>query len=908
MPLAPGVRFGVYEITAPIGAGGMGQVWRATDTTLGRQVAIKVLTDAVASDPDRVMRFEREAKTLAALNHPHIAAIYGFETSLGERGLVMELVEGEDLSQRLARGAITLDEALPIAKQIAEALEAAHEQGIIHRDLKPANIKVRADGTVKVLDFGLAKALDQADPAGNPAFANSPTITSPAMTMRGVILGTAAYMSPEQAAGRPVDKRSDLWAFGVVLLEMLTGRPVFTGESVSHVLASILKSDPDWSLLPGDTPPAIRRLLRRCLEKDRKRRIADAADIRLEIEEAIVGTPRGEGLASIGPVSAPYRRSMWTIAALALSAVVIAAMAVPTMRYLRQAPAPAPAEMRTDILTPAGDLVSFALSPDGQQIVYVATSDGAPRLWLRSLTTATAQPLGGTEGAEYPFWSPDSRSVGFFADGALKRLDLRSGPPLTLAPAPSGRGATWSPSGVILVAPNTTGPLMRVPVSGGELTAVTAPGPDQSGHRWPVALPDGRRFIFYSGGELHLGTLDQNPSILLQASDGSGMYLSGIPGADAPDETGWLVWPRGGSLIAQRLNLGRGALAGEPVVIANNVAVSSTLLTAVSASATGELAYRIRGNVTSQLTWFNRAGEILGTLGRPGVNDLRHPSISPDGRRVVLSRTVQNNTDAWLLEGDRTSRLTFDAGVEQSPIWSPDGSRVAFQSNRNGRSDLYEKLASGVGSDVPIVTSDQDKNPTSWSANGDFLLYYSIDPQSGDDLWVVRMKRDQRKGVKQGTEPASAQTPSVVLKTPYRELAAVFSPDGRWIAYMSNESGRMEVYVRPFVEPTPGISRVGGQWQISSDGGVYPRWRPDGKELYFLNLAGDMMAAAVALKAATVEAGAAVRLFQQRVFADGVPDNVYDIAPDGRFLVNTVIDSGRAPITLVTNWNPDNVK
>jgi Tol biopolymer transport system component len=722
------------------------------------------------------------------------------------------------------------------------------------------------------------------------------------MTMRGMILGTAAYMSPEQAAGRPVDKRSDLWAFGVVLLEMLTGRRVFTGESMSHVLASVLKSEPDWSLLPAETPPAIRRLLRRCLEKDRKRRIADAADVRLEIEEAMVRTP--PGAEPIGAVSAPPRRSTWTTGALALSAAVIAAMAVPTVRYLRQGPVPRPAETRTDILTPAGSLASFALSPDGRQIVYVATSDGAPRLWLRSLTTTTTQPLGGTEGAEYPFWSPDSRSIGFFADGSLKRLDLGAGPPLTLASAPSGRGATWSPSGVILVAPNTTGPLMRVSVSGADLTAVTTLGPDQSGHRWPVALPDGHRFIFSSGGALYLGALDESPPILLTASDGSGMYLSGMPNVDVSDGNGWLVWPGGANLMARRLDLARGALTGDPVIIANNVAVNSSALTAVSASATGELAYRVRGAVTNQLTWLDRTGKNLGTLGRPSTNEVQHPAVSPDGRRVAVSRTVQDNTDVWLLEGDRERRLTFDAGVDQMPVWSPDGSRVAFMSNRKGRFDLYEKLASGVGSDVPVVISDQRKTPTSWSANG-FLLYYSVDPQTGDDPWVVRMKPDHRQGADEGTAPPPAPAPWVLLKTPYREEAAVFSPDGRWIAYMSNEGGGYDVYVRPFVDPTSGVSRAAGQWQISSGGGVYPRWRRDGKELYYLNLAGDMMAATVALEADTLEFGAPVTLFRQRVSSgDENLDLVYDVTPDGRFLVNAVIDSGLAPITLLMNWNP----
>ncbi len=378
---------------------------------------------------------------------------------------------------------------------------------------------------------------------------------------------------------------------------------------------------------------------------------------------------------------------------------------------------------------------------------------------------------------------------------------------------------------------------------------------------------------------------------------------------DVPDENGWLVWPRGGNLMARRLNLARGALTGDPVMIANNVAVSSTLLSAVSASATGEIAYRVRGSVTNQLTWHDRTGKTLGTFGRPGTNALQHPASSPDGHRVVVSRTVQNNTDVWLLEGDRTSRLTFDAGIDDQPIWSPDGTHVAFQSNRKGRSDLFAKLASGVGLDVPLVTSDQDKTPTSWSANGAFLLYYSIDPQSGDDLWVVRVQPDHRQGLDEGATKASAYAPSVFLKTPYRELAAVFSPDSRWIAYMSNESGRMEVYVRPFVDPaSPGVSGAGGQWQISIEGGVYPRWRRDGKELYFLNLAGDMMAARVTLKAATLEAGSPVPLFQQRVFADGIPDNVYDVAADGRFLINTLIDRGLAPVTLLMNWSGGTAK
>jgi hypothetical protein len=453
---------------------------------------------------------------------------------------------------------------------------------------------------------------------------------------------------------------------------------------------------------------------------------------------------------------------------------------------------------------------------------------------------------------------------------------------------------------VILLAPHTTGPLMRVPVSGGELTTVTSPSPEQGGHRWPVALPDGRRFIFFSRGELHLGALD-TPSTVLTASDGSGIYLANAPSNDAADEHGWLVWPRGGNLMARQLDPARGVLIGEPVMLSSSVAVSSTLLTAVSASATGRLAYRATGGVTKQLTWRDRSGKILGTLGRPGANELRHPAIAPNDRRVVVTRTVQNNTDVWLLDDDRISRLTFDAAADRHAVWSPDGSRAVFQANRNGTGNLYEKLTSGLGEDVPVVTSDQDKTPTSWSPNGAFLLYYSIDPQSGDDLWVVRMKRDR--------DMAANATASVFLRTPYRELAAQFSPDGRWVAYMSNESGRMEVYVRPFADPeSTGRTGVAGQWQISAEGGVYPRWRRDGKEIYFLNLAGDMMAARVALDEAILQAGAPVRLFQQRVFVDGISDNVYDLSADGRFLINTVIENNLAPLTLLMNWKGAGVK
>jgi Tol biopolymer transport system component len=904
LALTPGTRLSVYEIITPIGEGGMGQVYRARDTKLDRDVAIKILPGAFVHDADRLARFTREAKTLAALNHPHIAGIYGLEESGGVSALVMELVEGDDLSQRIARGAVPLDEALPIAKQIAEALEAAHEQGIIHRDLKPANIKMRGDGTVKVLDFGLAKALD---PAGGrpedlgPKAQDSPTITSPAMTMRGVILGTAAYMSPEQAAGKPVDKRSDLWAFGVVLLEMLTGRPVFTGETVSHVIASVLKSDPDWTRLPADTPAAIRRLLRRCLEKDRKRRLTDAGVARLEIDEAL-GPPSavdGENMAS-----SPSRvRLAWTVAAVAL--LTAGALMVPALRDLRQTPPPAPPEMRVDLVTPpTDDLVSFALSPDGRQIVYVGSGDGGSRLWLRSLSTTTAQPLAGTEGATFPFWAPDSRSVGFFAGGALKRLDLGGGAPQTVAPANAGRGGMWNTDGVILVAPSTSGPLMRVSATGGEVVAATTLEPQQSSHRWPLALPDGRRFLFYVFGApatagIYLGAFDGTAPTRLTPADSAGVYLpEGPRRAGMRYEGGWLLWVRAGTLVAQRLDVSRRALTGELVTLADGVATDGTLVSAVSVAATGLVAYRTAGDSRRQLTWVDRSGKALGTLGAPDQGNVAYASLavslSPDCRRVAVTRRVEGNSDIWLLDGARMSRATFDAGVDQIPLWSPDSTRIVFNSNRTGQFDLYQKLTSGAGVEERLVASDQFKAPTSWSADGRFLLYHSIDPETSEDLWIVPMTGES--------------TPSLFLRTPFRESWGAFSPNGRWVAYMSNESGRMEIYVRPFAGPAAAgavANPSGGQWQVSTAGGVYPRWRPDGRELFYLNAAGEMMAAKITINGPTLAPGVPVTLFSRHTLGAARGGRTYDVAQDGRFLFNTVLDGGAAPITLIQNWNPE---
>ena len=886
MSLSPGTRLGPYQVTAQIGVGGMGEVYKATDTNLKRAVAIKVLPTSVAADAERLARFQREAEVLGSLNHPNIAAIYGLERSGGTTALVMELVDGPTLADGIAQGAIPVDEALPIAKQIAEALEAAHEQGIIHRDLKPANIKVRPDGTVKVLDFGLAKAMEPVGAMSSSA-SMSPTITTPEMTQAGMILGTAAYMSPEQARGKAVDRRADIWAFGAVLFEMLTGQRAFPGADLTDTIAAVVKLDPMWNAVGADVPARVRQVLRVCLQKDPRQRAQAIGDVRLALEGAFETTAPQTATLS----STPRGRLAWIAVGLIPVAVFVGAM-----RSLRETPTPAPPETRLDIVTPVTNRPeSFALSPDGRQIVFVASSDGESRLWLRSLATPTARPLVGTGGAMAPFWSPDGRAVGFFAAGALKRIDVGGGPdgalPQTLAPALNGAGATWNTDGVIVFAPSLTTPLMRVSASGGPAAAVAVLGPQQQGHIGPHFLPDGRRILFYARGTpetagIYLGALDGSRSTRLASADSIGVYLP----------AGWLLWVREGThtLVAQRLDVEKAALTGEPVSVADGMAVDDSFYwNAVSvAAATGLVAYRTGAGNQRQLTWVDRSGQARVTLGEPN-GGLRNPRVSPDGHRVVVSRAVQSNLDLWVLDAARTSRVTFDAAGDMFPVWSPDGTRIVFGSTRTGPFDLYQRLTSGAGAEELLVASSQAKVPSSWSADGRFLLFLSNDPQTNGDLWVMPMVGDRK--------------PAVFLKTPFREAYGVFSPDGRWVAYHSNESGRPEVYVRPFIPPgTAGTAGV--QWQVSTSGGVYPVWRPDGRELYYLNPAGAMMAAPITVTGTTLEPGASRVLFPTRIVSGGVDAQLgwqYDVAPDGRFLINTELDSAAAPITLLQNWHPE---
>jgi len=886
--LSVGERLGPLEVLASVGAGGMGEVYRARDTKLGRDVAVKVLPSDLADNPEALSRFKREAQTLASLNHPNIATIYGIEESGGIRALVMELVEGEDLSAMIARGPLPLAEALPIARQIADALEAAHEQGIVHRDLKPANVKVRADGVVKVLDFGLAKALDPTSSSGAEAM-NSPTLTAHA-TQMGVILGTAAYMSPEQARGKPVDKRTDVWAFGAVLYEMLTGERAFKGEDISDTIAAVLRQEITLAALPATTPPRLTRLIGRCLERDPKQRLRDIGEARIELARIEAGgadvmdSPAATSAGSGAGAPAPSRRRervAWGAAVSLLALVAVAAIAW----ALR--PLPAPFETRLDITTPTTDDVmslNFAISPDGRRLAYVAAQNGGPpQLWLRRMDQTIAQPLTGTEGAMYPFWSPDSQSVGFFTSTQLRRLDIGNGLLQTVTNAPNGgRGGTWSQEDVILFGAQS-GPLARVPATGGAATTVTTFTPGQNSHRFPHFLPGGRQFVFYAMGApagIHLGSLDSPASKRLGPADTSAEFV----------RPNWLLFLRRGTLVARRIDLARGELTGDQVSVADQVSFNPNFsVGAFSVSSTGSIAYRTGNTATTQLTWVDKSGKTVGTVGEPDANGLLCPTLSPEERRVVAYRSVENNVDLWLFEAGRMRRLTSDAGRDAYPVWSPNGDRIVFGKEVKGSLSLYQK-ASGGGPEELLLESPSGRNltPQSWSRDRKFLLYLERDPERGGDLWVLPMDGKQKS--------------FVFVNSGAEERAAQFSPNGRWVAYSSDESNRMEIYVRPFPPSS-------GQWTVSTMGGVTPRWRDDGQELYYIAPDGMLMAVSVTAAGTAFEMGTPRALFPSRAAFGGA--NIvgitwqYDVAKDGRFLINVLTgDGGTAPITVIQNWTP----
>ncbi|MGD1068598.1 MAG: protein kinase [Bryobacteraceae bacterium] len=845
----PGQKLGDrYQLISKLGEGGMGEVWKARDTELDRDVAVKV------SKSEFTARFKREARTIASFNHPNICQIY----DVGPNYIVMELIDGIPL-----RGPLPVEKAVASAGFILDALDAAHRKGFTHRDLKPANVMVTAKGVVKLLDFGLAKQrVRELGPDDE---------TGAALTKDGEITGTLQYMSPEQLNGKDADARSDIFAFGCVLYEMLSGRKAFSGSTTASVIAAIMEREPE----PLQTTPPLDRVIRKCLMKDPDERFQTARDLKYNLGLAM------ESRSEVKAQAEGLLYKAWVAVAAVLGLLAITGFAL----YFRAAGTTTP-ETRVDIVTPAANAASsFALSPDGRRIAFVASGDGASRLWVRSLDSTSAQALPGTEGATSPFWSPDSRSLGFFSDRELKRIDLGGGQPQTLADVLGGapQGA-WSEEGVILFLQGASTPLSRVPASGGQVVAATKLGNGQTAHRAPRFLPGGRRFLFMSIGTpqaLWLGSLDggepRRIATMTPGTDSAAEYL-------AP---GWLVRVRQTVLTAQRFDAGSGQLSGDPVTLAQAVGVAqNTWAGSFSVSQSGMIAWRSGGGAgRRQLIWFNRAGQNAGTLGGLDESNLRYPELSPDGKRVAVTRGPVGSADIWIEEGTRISRFTFGQGTNLYPIWSPDGARVVFTSTPTGIYDLYQKPANGSGGEQVLLQSADTKRPNSWSPDGRFILYYSL--LNNGDLMVLPLTGDRK--------------PFPFLSTPFNEQQGAFSPDGKWVAYQSNESGRDEIYVRPFPGP-------GGQWHVSTGGGISPRWRADGKELYYVAPDDKLMAVPVAAQSvaqgAALAPGTPEALFQTQMPRIAFRPQ-YDVARDGRFLIDTGLpDSSAEPIHLLMNWRP----
>jgi eukaryotic-like serine/threonine-protein kinase len=884
-----GTRLGPFEILSAIGAGGMGEVYRGRDTRLGRDVAIKVLPSNFVNDPERLSRFQREARMLAALNHPNIATIYGLEQCDGVTCLVMELVSGETLAERVKSGPLGIEEALKIAVQIAEALEAAHEKSIIHRDLKPANVKVTPEGKVKVLDFGLAKAF--ADDAANDDPANSPTMSA-AATMQGVILGTAAYMSPEQARGKVCDKRTDIWAFGCVLYELLTGKQAFAGDTTTEILAAVLKEEPEWKILPVSTPTKIRDLLRRCLQKEKSGRARDAGDARIEIEEALSApavaepAPTEKGVRAFGP------RWLVVAAGALLVVAVVTAIAVWNLK-----PTPPRPVTRTVINLPPGQQLAglesglaVALSPDGTHLVYVARQGGTQRIYLRAMDGLESKPLPGTEEAVNPFFSPDGQWLGFFAGSKLMKVSVSGGAAEAVSDASFSGGANWGSQGTILFSPTTNSVLMQVGDAGGAPQPLTRFEKGDASHRWPEFLPGDKAVLFVV---TTTATSFGNALVAVQ-SVGRGqrrnLIQRGIYPRYAP--SGHLVYAQGGGLVAVPFDPRRLAAMGAAVPVVEGVLQSPSIGAAqYSFSTTGSLVYVSGGVQAAQrrLVWVSRNGAEQ-PLAAP-VHAYFAPRLSPDGRRVAVG-ILEPEPQNWLydLARETLTRLTFEGDYNSVPVWTPDGKRIAFISNKEGPLNIFWQLADGSGGLERLTTSEYIHTPQSFSPDGQLLAFYEVNPTTQRDIWVLRMG-----GPSLG--PTQARMAQLFLRTPFDESAPCFSPEGHWLAYISNESGRYEVYVQPYPGP-------GGKYQISTEGGTEPVWNPNGRELFYRS--GDKMMAVEIATQPGFAAGKPRMLFEGRYEAAPVPISNYDVSPDGqRFLMLKPTEQAQAAptqINVVLNW------
>jgi serine/threonine protein kinase/Tol biopolymer transport system component len=952
MPLTVGTQLGPYEILGPLGVGGMGEVYRARDSKLGREVALKVLPAAFASDAERMARFKREAQVLASLNHPNIAAVYGLEDGTlspdkpvtvhldpnssarnpvivgTPPALVMELVEGPTLAERLRQRRLELEDSLPIARQIAEALEAAHDRGIIHRDLKPANIKIRPDGVVKILDFGLAKAI-QGDPASSD-LQNSPTITYMS-TMAGTILGTAAYMSPEQAKGKPLDRRTDVWSFGCVLFEMLSGKQAFTGETSSDVLADVIRGEPRWQELPESTPPRLSELMRRCLEKDPRQRLQAIGEGRIAVEQTLaeitvanastssssasnvapsstrlsqtassaasgytppqLQQPSAYGMAPAATLPLPVQTQRSTLPIiLALFFATLAAWFA--YNYFAHLPKPAGAIV-TQLLPPDGDTFALTgnyagppqLSPDGRTLAFVSSNkEGLRRLWIRPLSDPKLQLIANSDGATEPFWSPDSRSVGYFATGKMYRVDIAGGSPRLITDATNGRGASWSPNGTILYGPNPALGLWTVADSGGvgQPFGKLDPAVHSPNRRWPQILPDGAHFICFARSDVSVsesgifaGSLEGGPLKLVIHTDSSAIYTP----------PGYLLFVQGGVLVAQKFDTRSLSVSGEPLPLAQHAEVNAIIYRGImTASDTGLLVFGTGSGAqgTYTMNWMDRAGKILGTIGDPA--EYSDPRVSHDGTKLAVSiDTGEGGNNIWVIDlvhGAR-NRVTFGNGINGGAAWSPDDRFLTFSSGRNGTYQLYQQPADGSGEAHRLTDSTMPEVSGSWSRDGKTLAYTVPSGVEGkSQIWLL----------------SAGGKPAPFIQGNYDVLNPVISPDSKWLAFSSNETGHDEIYVVP-------LAGGPGKWQVSSGGGIEPRWSASGDEISYVSSAGDLMLASLKPTASSIVVGNVTKLFH---IGETSALNIfrYDIGPDGkRFLVMSVGTPTQAePLTVVTNW------
>jgi serine/threonine protein kinase len=882
--LPAGTKIGPYEIVGILGSGGMGEVYRGRDPLLQRDVAVKVLPASVATDADRLARFGREARVLAALNHPNIGAIYGFEQAGGLHALVLELVDGETLSTRLAKGPLSPKDAIRIARDVAAALDAAHAAGVVHRDLKPANVMLSRGGAVKVLDFGIAKAAGTDHDEKGGATAATKTDLS---TLDGIVVGTPSYMSPEQARGQAIDKRTDLWAIGCMLFEMLTGARAFPGPTASDAIGLVLEREPDWRALPAETPPRLRHLLRRCLEKDRADRWRDAGDLRFELDD--LASASDGGRSTLDDVTLRKNtRARWIERGVWIAAMAGITVLALTLVRPASAPPPRPQPITLQVSPPPQMTFSFeggapwpAMSPDGRQLAFVAVSTtGEQGLWVRPLDQPDARPLRGTAGAYRPFWSPDSKSLAYFNDGRLWRIDLPNGTPYQLAAAPySGRlKGAWGRDVILMTL--LTG-VHRVPPAGGGASLVTTGFPNAEHVEVDNLdfLSDGRRYVYLVSERQQqkryqcVGSTDASPHVCEIPIDTPVRY------ADA----GYLLHIRDGALWALPVDPNRLTVSGPPIAVPNTHLArrDSWYAPSFSVSRNGVLAYHPNTG-EAQLAWFDRSGTPSGRL--ESIETDGDARLSTDGRRVLFGRvsSASGEHDLWVHEtaSKRAARFTFDPQVDARAVFSPDGDRVLFKTTANNASGFYIKNANGSGKESLLMTVPASAVPKDWSSDGRYVLYQATHPDTGWDLWVGPVSGPGK--------------PRAVVNSEHSEREGRFSPDGLWIAYDSTESGRREVWVQPF-PPT------GSKWQVSTTGGFSPRWRQDSTELFFIATDGRLMATPITL-GATVKFDAPTPLFQT-MFREALY-GAYEVAADGkRFLINVPPDGRDAkPITVVINW------